>query len=158
MERRTVMSISEKLKKMNIVLPPPPAPVAAYVPAVTVGDLVFVSGMLPLRDGKLIYQGKLGREVTVEQGVECARVAVLNALAVLQKQIGDLDRIRQIVRLGGFIASAEGFIQQPQVLNGASLLLVEIFEEKGKHARAAVGAAELPLNAPVEIEMIVQIS
>lgn len=158
MERRAVMSISEKLKKMNIVLPPPPAPVAAYVPAVTAGDLVFVSGMLPLRDGKLIYQGKLGREVTVEQGVECARVAVLNALAVLQQQIGNLDRIKQVVRLGGFIASDEGFTGQPQVLNGASLLMVEIFEEKGKHARAAVGAAELPLNAPVEIEMIVQIS
>jgi enamine deaminase RidA (YjgF/YER057c/UK114 family) len=158
MERRTVISIREKLENMNIVLPAPPAPVAAYAPAVTAGDLVFVSGMLPIRDGKLIFQGKLGKEVAMEQGIECARVAVLNALAVLQKQIGNLDRIKQIVRLGGFIASAEGFIQQPQVLNGASLLLVEIFEEKGKHARAAVGAAELPLNAPVEIEMIVQIT
>ncbi|MHB8483624.1 MAG: RidA family protein [Nitrospiria bacterium] len=152
------MIIHEKLKTMKIVLPPPPLPVAAYVPAVTIGDLVFISGTLPMREGKLLYTGKLGKELTVEQGVECARLATLNALATLQRQIGDLDRVKQIVRLAGFVASAEGFIQQPQVLNGASLLLVELFEEKGKHARAAVGAAELPLNAPVEIELIVQIS
>ena len=151
------MTITEKLKKLKITLPPPPVPVAAYVPAVTAGDLVFISGTLPMKEGKLLYAGKLGQEVTLEQGSECARQAVLNALATLQKQIGDLDRVKQIVRLGGFVASAEGFTQQAQVLNGASLLLGEIFEERGKHVRAAVGAAELPLNAPVEIELIVQI-
>ena len=143
---------------MKIILPPPQAPVAAYVPAVTTGDLVYISGTLPMQEGKLLYTGKLGKELTVEQGVECARWAILNALATLQRQIGDLDRVRQIVRLAGFIASAEGFIQQPQVLNGASLLLVELFGEKGKHVRTAVGAAELPLNAPVEVELIVQIN
>ncbi|MBI1820406.1 MAG: RidA family protein [Nitrospirae bacterium] len=151
------MSIHDKLKKMNISLPPPPIPVAAYVPAVTAGDLVFISGTLPMKEGKLLFTGKLGKDLTVEQGVECARQAALNALATLQKQIGDLSRVKQIVRLTGFVASSEGFNQQPQVLNGASLLLGELFEEKGKHARAAVGAAELPLNAPVEIELIVQI-
>lgn len=152
-----MMSIHDKLKKMNISLPPPPIPVAAYVPAVTAGDLVFISGTLPMKEGKLLFTGKLGKDLTVEQGVECARQAALNALATLQKQIGDLSRVKQIVRLTGFVASSEGFNQQPQVLNGASLLLGELFEEKGKHARAAVGAAELPLNAPVEIELIVQI-
>ena len=152
-----MMSIHDKLKKMNITLPPPPTPVAAYVPAVTAGDLVFISGTLPMKEGKLLFTGKLGKDLTVEQGVECARQAALNALATLQKQVGDLSRVKQIVRLTGFVASSEGFNQQPQVLNGASLLLGELFEEKGRHARSAVGAAELPLNAPVEIELIVQI-
>ena len=151
------MSINDKLKKMEISLPPPPTPLGAYVPAVTAGDLVFISGTLPMKEGKLLFTGKLGKDLTVEQGVECARQAALNILAALQKQIGDLSRVKQIVRLTGFVASSEGFNQQPQVLNGASLLLAELFEEKGKHARAAVGAAELPLNAPVEIELIVQI-
>ncbi len=152
-----MMSINDKLKKMEISLPPPPTPLGAYVPAVTAGDLVFISGTLPMKEGKLLFTGKLGKDLTVEQGVECARQAALNILAALQKQIGDLSRVKQIVRLTGFVASSEGFNQQPQVLNGASLLLAELFEEKGKHARAAVGAAELPLNAPVEIELIVQI-
>ncbi len=152
------MKISEKLKELKIVLPEPPAPVAAYIPAVRVGELLFISGTLPMKEGKLLYSGKLGKEVTVDQGVECSRQALLNALAIIKKEIGELDRVRQIVRLGGFVASSEGFTQQPQVLNGASLLLVDIFGEKGKHARAAVGAAELPLNAPVEIELIVQVS
>jgi enamine deaminase RidA (YjgF/YER057c/UK114 family) len=151
------MRISEKLKELNIVLPDPPAPVAAYIPAVRAGELLFISGTLPMKEGKLLYAGKVGKEVTVDQAVECSRQALLNALAIIKKEIGELDRVKQIVRLGGFVASSEGFTQQPQVLNGASLLLVDIFGEKGKHARAAVGAAELPLNAPVEIELIVQI-
>jgi enamine deaminase RidA (YjgF/YER057c/UK114 family) len=152
------MKISEKLKELEIVLPEPPAPVATYIPAVRVGELLFISGTLPMKDGKLLYEGKVGKDVTIEQGVECSRQALLNALAIVKKEIGDLDRVRQVVRLGGFVASSEGFTRQPQVLNGASLLLVDIFGEKGKHTRAAVGAAELPLNAPVEIELIVQFS
>lgn len=151
------MSVENRLKELNLVLPQAPAPLASYVPAVTAGKLVFVSGNLPMKEGKLLYSGKVGREVTLEQGVECARQTVLNALANLKNHLGDLNRINRIVRLGGFVASAEGFTQQPQVLNGASNLLVEIFGEKGKHARAAVGAAELPLNAPVEIELIVEV-
>ncbi|MBI1823916.1 MAG: RidA family protein [Nitrospirae bacterium] len=151
------MTIDEKLLKLNIILPVPPEPVAAYIPAVRMGDLVFLSGTLPLKEGKLLFQGKVGKEVNVEQGIACSRQALLNVLAILKREIGSLDEVKQFVRLGGFVASYEGFTQQPQVLNGASLLLVEIFGEKGKHARTAVGAAELPLNAPVEIELIVQI-
>jgi enamine deaminase RidA (YjgF/YER057c/UK114 family) len=151
------MTIDEKLSELKIILPEPPAPLAAYIPAVKAGDLIFVSGTLPLIGGKLLFSGKVGNEVTLAQGMECSRQALLNSLAILKREIGQLDRVKQIVRLGGFVASSEGFTQQPQVLNGASLLLVEIFGEKGKHARAAVGAAELPLNAPVEIELIVQV-
>ena len=151
------MRVDEQLKKMNLNLPDPPKPLAAYVPSVRSGNLLFISGTLPSREGKLIYSGKLGREVTVEQGIECARLALLNSLAIVKQEIGDLDQVKRIVRLGGFVASAEGFIQQPQVLNGASLLLNELFGDRGKHARAAVGAAELPLNAPVEIELVVEI-
>ena len=152
------MRINEKLKELKIVLPEPPEPIGAYIPAVRVGELLFISGMLPIKEGKLLYSGKLGRGVTVEQGVECSRQALVNALAIVRREIGVLDKVKQIVRLGGFVASWEGFTQQPQVLNGASLLLVEIFGERGKHARAAVGAAELPLNSPVEIDLIVQVS
>jgi enamine deaminase RidA (YjgF/YER057c/UK114 family) len=151
------MTIDEKLSELKIILPEPPAPLAAYIPAVQAGDLIFISGTLPLIGGKLLFSGKVGNEVTLDQGIECSRQALLNSLAILKREIGQLDRVKQIVRLGGFVASSEGFTQQPQVLNGASLLLVEIFGDKGKHARAAVGAAELPLNAPVEIELIVQI-
>ena len=150
------MTVENKLMEMGLVLPQAPAPVASYVPAVTVGKLVFVSGTLPMKEGKLIFTGKVGREVTPEQGVEAARQTVLNALATLKNHLGDLEKIKRIIRLGGFVASSEGFTGQSQVLNGASNLLVALFGEKGKHARAAVGAAELPLNAPVEIELIVE--
>jgi len=116
-----------------------------------------LSGMLPFRDGSLIMEGKLGRELTVEQGYEAAQMALLNALAVIRSHLGTLGKIRQVVRLVGFVASAEGFVQQPTVINGASDLLAKIFGSAGRHARAAVGVAELPLNAPVEIELIVQV-
>jgi len=152
------MKINDKIKEMNLFLPDPPSPVAAYIPALRVGDLVFISGTLPIVKGALLYSGKVGREVTIEQGIECARQALLNMLAILKAQIGELERVKQIVRLGGFIASVDGFTQQPQILNGASLLLVDLFGDRGKHVRTAVGAAELPLNAPVELEMIVQVA
>ncbi len=151
------MSFDQRLAQLNIQLPSPPKPVATYVPAVQAGDLLFLSGMIPFRDGKLVLAGKVGRDLTVDQGVEAARVALLNALAVIRHELGTLDRVRQVVRLVGYVASAEGFVQQPAVMNGASDLLVAIFGEKGKHARVALGAAELPLNAPVELEMILQV-
>ncbi len=151
------MSFDQRLAQLNIQLPSPPKPVATYVPAVQAGDLLFLSGMIPFRDGKLVSAGKVGRDLTVDQGVEAARVALLNALAVIRHELGTLDRVRQVVRLVGYVASAEGFVQQPAVMNGASDLLVAIFGEKGKHARVALGAAELPLNAPVELEMILQV-
>jgi enamine deaminase RidA (YjgF/YER057c/UK114 family) len=152
------MPFDEKLRQLGIELPPPPKPVATYVPAVRAGDLLFVSGVLPFMDGKLTCEGKLGRDLTVEQGYEAARIAALNALAIVRSRTGTLDRVKQIVKLVGHVASAEGFVQQPAVVNGASDLLVQLFGEAGRHARVAVGAAQLPLNAPVELELILQMS
>jgi enamine deaminase RidA (YjgF/YER057c/UK114 family) len=136
-------------------LPEAPKPLGAYVPAVRVGNLIFLSGMLPLVLGKLQYQGKLGKELTIEQGYESARTALLNALAVVRQEAGDLSRVSRVVRLAGHVASASGFTEQPAVLNGASDLLLKIFGDRGKHARLALGAAELPLSSPIELELIV---
>lgn len=155
---RTRVSFDEKLKQLGITLPLPPKPVATYVPAVQAGDLLFLSGVLPFQDGKLALEGKLGRELTVEQGYESARIALLNALAIVRSHLGTLDLVTQVVRLVGHVASAEGFVQQPAVINGASDLLVQLFGEAGRHARVAVGAVQLPLNAPVELELILQVS
>jgi len=150
------MTITERLRALDISLPEAPQPLGAYIPSVKAGNLVFVSGTLPLREGKVLYPGKLGLEVSLEEGVAASRIALLNSLAILRQELGQLERINQIVKLGGFVASAPGFSQQPLVLNGASNLLFELFGEKGRHARSAVGVAELPLNAPVEIDLIVQ--
>jgi enamine deaminase RidA (YjgF/YER057c/UK114 family) len=154
---KVAMSYDERLTELGIVLPAPPKPVATYVPVVRVGDLLFLSGVLPTRDGQLTMTGKLGHGVSIEEGMEAARVAVLNALAIVNKEVGSLDRVQRIVKMVGHIASAPGFTDQPQVLNGASDLLVAIFGAVGQHARVAVGAAELPRQAPVEIELIVQV-
>lgn len=151
-------SYESRLAELQIALPPPPQPLATYVPVVRAGDLLFLSGVLPMRDGQLAFSGKLGRDLTVEQGMEAARLAILNALAIARQELGTLDRIARVVKVVGHVASAEGFVQQPQVLNGASDLLVSIFGEAGRHARVAVGAAELPRGAPVEIEVILSIS
>ncbi len=151
------MSYEAKLKELGLTLPDPPKPVANYIPVVRVGELLFLSGVLPSRDGQLIMTGKLGQELTIEQGKEASRVAVLNGLSIIRHAAGSLDRVKQIVKMVGHIASAPGFTNQPQVLNGASDLLVSIFGDAGRHARVAVGAAELPRQAPVEIELIVQL-
>lgn len=151
------MSYEQKLIELGITLPAPPKPVATYISAVLAGELLFLSGVIPFRDGKLVFEGKLGRELTVEQGYEASRVALLNALAIVRQELGTLDRVKQVVRMTGHVASAEGFVQHPAVINGASDLLVKVFDEAGKHARVALGAAELPLNAPVEIELIIQV-
>jgi enamine deaminase RidA (YjgF/YER057c/UK114 family) len=152
------MSFEDRLTQMGLELPLPPKPVATYVPAVQAGELLFLSGVLPFRDGKLTLVGKLGQDLTVEQGYEESRVALLNALAIVRSHLGTLDRVKQVVRLVGHVASAEGFVQQPAVINGASDLLVKLFGETGRHARVAVGAVQLPLNAPVELELILQVS
>ena len=152
------MSYEQKLKQLGLELPAPPKPVANYLPAVRSGDLLFLSGVLPSREGQLIMTGKLGENLTVEQGIEAARLAVLNGLSIIRSEAGSLDRVKQIVKMVGYIASAPGFTDQPQVLNGASDLLVSVFGESGRHARVAVGAAELPRCAPVEIELIVQVA
>ena len=151
------MSYEAKLKELGLTLPDPPKPVANYVPVVRVGELLFLSGVLPSRDGQLIMTGKLGQGLTIEQGKEASRVAVMNGLSIIRHAAGSLDRVKQIVKMVGHIASAQGFTDQPQVLNGASDLLVSLFGDAGRHARVAVGAAELPRQAPVEIELIVQL-
>lgn len=152
------MPAEKRLEALGLTLPPPPKPVASYVPAVRSGALLFLSGILPMQDGKPAWTGKLGRELTVEQGAEAARLACLNALAVVKAELGTLDAVKRIVRLGGHVASADGFTQQPAVVNGASDLLVAIFGEAGRHARLALGVHELPLGAAIELELIVEIA
>jgi enamine deaminase RidA (YjgF/YER057c/UK114 family) len=151
------MSFEAKLTELGLTLPPAPKPVATYIPAVRAGDLLFLSGTGPFKDGRIAFVGKLGRDLTVEQGYEAARLTLLNALAMVRQELGTLDRVVRIVRLTGHVASAEGFTQQPAVINGASDLLVRIFGEAGRHARLALGAAELPLNMCIEIELILQV-
>ncbi len=151
------MSYEQRVRQLGLELPAPPKPVANYVPAVRVGNLLFLSGVLPTRDGQLIATGKLGQELTVEQGKEASKTALLNGLSIIRSVAGSLDRVKQIVKMVGYIASAPGFTDQPPVLNGASDLLVAVFGEAGRHARVAVGAAELPRLSPVEIELIVEL-
>jgi len=151
------MSYEARLAELKITLPPAPKPVATYVPAVRAGDLLFLSGTGPFKDGVIAFAGKLGKDLTVEQGYEAARLTLLNALAMVRQELGTLDRVTRIVRLTGHVASAEGFTQQPAVINGASDLLVQIFGDAGRHARLALGAAELPLNMAIELELILQI-
>jgi enamine deaminase RidA (YjgF/YER057c/UK114 family) len=151
------MSYEQKLSELGLTLPVPPAPVATYIPAVRAGDLLFLSGMLPFRDGRVAFRGKLGKALTVEEGYEAAKLALLNALAIVKQECQTLDAVRQVVRLVGHVTSSQGFIQQPAVLNGASDLLVKIFGNAGRHARLALGAAELPLDAAVELELIFQV-
>jgi len=151
------MSIQSKLAELGLKLPVAAAPVAAYVPAVRTGNLVFTAGQLPLVDGKIPFIGKVGSEVTPEQAKDMAQICALNALAAISL-IADIDQIEKVVRVGGFVNGIPGFIAIPQVINGASELLIKLFGEvNGKHARTAIGVAELPLNAPVEIEMVVQL-
>ncbi len=146
-----------RLEELGIQLPQPPQPVASYVPAIKSGNLLFVSGQVPVSDGKLVHEGIVGKNLGVEEAKEAARVCILNALAVVKKELGHLGRVTKIVRLSGYVASTADFTEQPVVINGASDLLVDVFgEEKGKHSRIAVGVASLPLNAPVEIDIIVE--
>ena len=145
------------LAGLGIVLPEPPKPVASYVPAVQVGDLVYISGQVPLMDGQPMARGLVPSEVTEERAGECARLCAINALAVLKGHLGSLDRVQRIVRLGVFVACDPDFGAQPLIANGASELMQQVFGEAGRHARAAVGCAALPLNVPVEVEVIAQV-
>lgn len=151
------MSFEKRIEELGLTLPTTPRPVANYVPAVATGKLIYSSGQTPTVNGQLSVQGKLGREVSIEQGQQAARVAVLNCLAAVRSVTGSLDEIVRIVKMTGYVASAEGFNAQPQVINGASLLLEEIFGATGKHARSSLGLAELPGGAPVEVELIVEV-
>jgi enamine deaminase RidA (YjgF/YER057c/UK114 family) len=150
-----VTQVEAKLEALGLTLPAPPAPVANYVRAVVVGNIVYLSGHGPTRDGQFAYQGKVGAERTVEEGYEAAKLVMLNCLSSLKEAIGDLDRVERIVKLLGMVNCTEDFGQQPEVINGASDLLVELFGERGRHARSAVGMQSLPRGITVEIEMIV---
>jgi enamine deaminase RidA (YjgF/YER057c/UK114 family) len=151
------MAVEGRLRELGEVLPTPAAPLASYVPVTVTGNLAFVSGQVPLEEGRLLVAGRLGADVDIQDGVAAARRCVLQALAALKAELGTLDRIRRVVKVSVFVASAEGFTDQPKVANGASDLLVEVFGDMGRHARSAVGVAELPLGAPVEVEVTVEI-
>jgi len=150
-------SAEERLAALGLALPPVVTPLAAYVPAVRVGGMVYTAGQLPVVDGQLVSTGKVGAEVGAAEAAALARTCALNALAAAASAAGGLAAIRRIVKLTGFVASAPDFTGQAQVVNGASELLLEVFGEAGRHARSAVGTAVLPLDAPVEIELIVEV-
>ncbi|MGI5161961.1 RidA family protein [Microbispora sp. CA-102843] len=147
----------ERLAELGLALPEVVPPLAAYVPAVRTGDHVYTSGQLPLVKGELGVTGKVGAEVSAEEAKEQARICAVNALAAIKALVGDLSQVVRIVKVVGFVASAPGFTGQPQVVNGASELLGEVLGEAGKHARSAVGVAVLPLDAPVEVEVIAEV-
>jgi enamine deaminase RidA (YjgF/YER057c/UK114 family) len=151
------VTFSDRLTELGITLPPVAAPVAAYVPAVRTGSYVYTSGQLPMVEGKLAATGKVGGEITPEEAHDLARICALNAVAAVDALVG-IDTVARVVKVVGFVASATGFTGQPAVVNGASELLGEIFGDAGKHARSAVGVAELPLGAPVEVELVVELS
>ncbi len=148
---------SERLRELGIALPPVSAPAGSYVPARRAGDLVFTSGQVPMVDGRIAATGKVGAEVDVEEAQRLARMCALSALAAVDALVG-VDAVTGVVKLVGFVASAPGFTGQPEVVNGASDVLAEVFGEAGKHARSAVGVAELPRGVPVEVELVVAVS
>jgi enamine deaminase RidA (YjgF/YER057c/UK114 family) len=150
-------TIEERLKQMGLTLPEVPRPVAAYIPAKRVGDLVFVSGQIPIRNGEIAYTGKVGAERTQEEGYEAAKLCALGALAAVKSLVGSLEAIEEIVQVRGFVNCTPEFSNQPEVINGASELLVELFGERGRHARAAVGTSSLPRDVTVEVELIVRV-
>ena len=150
--------VEERLRNLGYELPAVPRPAGSYVPATRAGSLLFTAGQIPFKEGKLPYTGKVGQDVYVEEAKEAARLCALNALAAINAEVGSLDSVSRIVKITGYVASAPGFNDQPEVMNGASDLIGELFGEKGLHARSAVGVAELPLNAPVEVEFIVELA
>ncbi len=150
--------IDEKLKSLNIELPTPPKPAGAYIPVVISNKTAFVSGQIPIQDGKVAFKGKVPTDQSLENAQAAARICAINALAQLKSELGDLDRVSKIVRVSGFVNSNSEFTDQPKVINEASNLLYEVFGEKGQHSRIAVGVASLPLGSTVEIDMIVEIN
>ncbi len=151
------MDVYENLKKLGLQIPAPPPVGGKYVPAKQVGNLVFTSGQGPIVEGKPAFTGKVGKELDLEKGQEAAKICILNTLSVLEKAIGNLNRVKNVVKVLGFVASAPNFNQQPAVINAGSQLLMDVFGEKGQHARSAIGTNELPGNIPVEIEVIFEI-
>lgn len=151
------MSVEDKLKEMGIELPTPPAPVAAYVPVVQTGNLCFISGQLPMKDGRIMATGAVPSPCTMETAVEGARLTAINIIAQLKAHLGSLDRVKRVVRINGYVQSANGFFKQPDVLNGASEFIAEVFGDAGRHTRIAIGVYELPLNAAMQIDAIVEV-
>lgn len=147
----------ERLAELGLSVPEVAAPVASYVPALRSGSYVYTSGQLPMRDGSLLLTGKVGGEVSLDEAVECAQQCALNAMAAIRSLVGELSAIKQVVKVVGFVASTPDFTAQPKVINGASELLGSVFGNAGQHARSAVGVAVLPLDAPVELELVVEI-
>ena len=150
--------IEEKLKELGIEMPTPPSPAGSYIPVVTTGNLAFVSGQIPMKDGKVIFEGKVPEKQSLDSARDAAKICIINGLAQLKANLGSLDKITKFVRISGFINSNQDFTEQPKVINAASDLLVEIFGDMAKHSRIAVGVASLPLNSTVEIDMIVEFS
>jgi len=149
--------IDEKLASLGITLPTPPKPAGSYIPVVKTGNLVFVSGQIPIKDGQVQFKGQVPTSISVEEAQNAARLCIINVLAQLKAELGTLDKISKIVRVSGFVNSSQEFYEHPKIINTASDLLFEIFGEKGKHTRIAVGVASLPLNAAVEIDLIAEI-
>lgn len=150
--------LEERLAKLGFTLPTVPKPVAEYLPAKQVGDLVYVSGQGPIKEGKAVYTGQVGKEVSLEDAYKAAQICALNCLAAVKTVVGSLDRVEEVVQVRGFVNSAPEFHDQPKVIDGASELLVKLFGDRGRHARAALGTSNLPGNIPIEIEMIVRAS
>jgi len=149
--------IEEKLASLGITLPSPPAPAGSYVPVVISHNLAFVAGQIPTENGQVRFKGKVGKDVSIEAGQQAARLCTINALAQLKSALGSLDKVARIIKVTGFVNCDPSFTDQPRVINGASDLLVQVFGENGKHARAAVGVSSLPLDSAVEVEFIVEV-
>jgi len=150
--------IEEKLKELGIEIPTPPNPAGSYIPVVTTGNLAFVSGQIPMKEGKVVFEGKVPDNQSVDSARDAAKICIINGLAQLKANLGSLDKITKFVRISGFVNSNSNFTEQPKVINAASDLLVEVFGDMAKHSRIAVGVASLPLNSTVEIDMIVEFS
>ncbi|MCI0454544.1 MAG: RidA family protein [Candidatus Dadabacteria bacterium] len=150
--------VEQRLKELGIEINNPPAPQGFYQHSVISGNLIFISGQLPIKGKDLVYKGKVGKEVSIEEGAQAARLSAINSLSIMKGELGDLDRVRRIVKVTGYVASGPGFNMQAKVINGASEFFCDVFGDSGKHARAAVGVCELPLDSPVEIEIIAEIS
>ena len=149
--------IEDKIKELGYVLPEAPKPLAAYIPALKTGNYVYTSGQVPIQKGELKFAGKIGKDLTLEEGQKAAELCVLNALSAIKGIVGDLKKIERIIKVTVFVNSTNGFTDQPKVANGASEFLGKIFGEKGKHVRSAVGVSELPVNSAVELEMVVEV-
>lgn len=150
--------IEERLDELGITLPVPPKPAGSYIPVVKTGSLLFVSGQIPMKEGKVVFQGKVPSSISIEDAQKAAKLCTINALAQIKAELDTLDKISRIVKVSGFVNSSQDFVEQPKIINAASDLLFEIFGDKGKHSRIAVGVASLPLNSSVEIDLIVEIN